>query len=1042
MSRHRFSRTGGVVVCVCAVGLASCRSPVTPAESSRAALAAAVSAGPALPLEGRLSGGFAPFTAGVQRAGASEPVNLSPDVRIAIAQLEKRGLASTTPEHRADLGVAYLIGGDTARAITTLREAVAEVPRASTWSDLSAAYLTQARREPARRIESLARALDAARHSLDLQPSNDARFNRALALQQLAPMSDHTAAWQEYLQAERDPSWVDAATRHGRRQHAPAARDTWETRQLDLKARLTRLDREFVTGTVRQYPEAALEYFEREILVEWARAIARHAREAAASAVAQAQLLAASFETVTGDPSLSNEVILLRGMSPALARAHLAYAESVVAYESNDYARAKRLVEQALREFAHTRSQYQPWARVHLATIRFQQGDLAAADSDLAAVERDARAGDRSTLLGRTLWLRGLVFLAEWRLTEALHAFRGAAAEYENANEREYAVSLYHHLADALRMLGEQHESWQYIGRTLEGLPRVRKPLRRYLFLFNASLFASSQDLLEAALVFQDAAVREAARSAPEVSIEAATQRAAILLRRGDRVGAANDLDVAAERVSRVSDGYLRQGLEAEIAILRAQTATDGTSVDPVPAFRRAIEFFEGAEPARVPRLYLTLARLQMAAGSTAAAEDALGRGIERLERQQAALGDESLKISYFDDSWALFHDMVRLQLEHRRDAERAFEFAERSRARSLLAAAEGSRLAAPRRAAAVQAMLPPSTLLVYYVSLADRLLIWTISSTRFALIDSVVRGSDLSRLVVEHRDAIASRRAAPAANAQLHRALIQPVADAISASRTVVFVADGELQQLPFAALKNPATGRYLIEDVTIALTPSATFFVSALTRQRERSREIKSALLVGNPATAEASALPGAEAEASGAARFYPRHDVLRGAAATKERFVRQAPGYDVVHFGGHALANAEYPLLSRLLFAPDTNGDEDALFAHEIARMRFPRTKVVVLAACSTAAGTISRGEGIISAARPFLGAGVPAVVASQWDVDDRATERLFLAFHRELSKRTDPALALRLAQIELLQSGDRDYAAPASWAAFVTLGSTAP
>ena len=144
-------------------------------------------------------------------------------------------------------------------------------------------------------------------------------------------------------------------------------------------------------------------------------------------------------------------------------------------------------------------------------------------------------------------------------------------------------------------------------------------------------------------------------------------------------------------------------------------------------------------------------------------------------------------------------------------------------------------------------------------------------------------------------------------------------------------------------------------------------------------------------------------------------------------------------MVHFGGHAFVNPEFPLLSRLAFAGEA-GAEQSLFAHEIARVRFPLTRVVVLAACSTAAGVVSRGEGVVSVARPFLGAGVPLVVASQWDVDDRATEQLTLGFHRELAKSGNPVQALHAAQLALLRSGDAVQARPESWGAFVAVGTT--
>jgi CHAT domain-containing protein len=245
-------------------------------------------------------------------------------------------------------------------------------------------------------------------------------------------------------------------------------------------------------------------------------------------------------------------------------------------------------------------------------------------------------------------------------------------------------------------------------------------------------------------------------------------------------------------------------------------------------------------------------------------------------------------------------------------------------------------------------------------------------------------------------------------------------------------------LQQLPFATLRDPGSHRYLIEDYTLMVSPSASFFIDARAEARSRrTTSLASALLVGNPSASGERALPGAQAEVAAVSRLYARNEVLVGRDATKERFLNDAPAFDVVHFGGHALANAEVPLLSRLLFADGVEGEE-SLFAHEIARVRFSRTQVVVLAACSTAVGSVSRGEGVMSVARPFLGAGVPLVIASQWDVDDRATEQLTLAFHRELTRSQDPVQSLRAAQLALLRSGDAAQALPESWGAFVAVG----
>jgi CHAT domain-containing protein len=100
------------------------------------------------------------------------------------------------------------------------------------------------------------------------------------------------------------------------------------------------------------------------------------------------------------------------------------------------------------------------------------------------------------------------------------------------------------------------------------------------------------------------------------------------------------------------------------------------------------------------------------------------------------------------------------------------------------------------------------------------------------------------------------------------------------------------------------------------------------------------------------------------------------------------------------------------------------------------------VVVLAACRTAAGDVSRVEGALSLGRPFLAAGVPDVVASLWDIDDALSRRFFVSFHRALLTDGDPLPALRTAQIAMLRDGDVSLAHPASWAAFICMGGLDP
>jgi CHAT domain-containing protein len=109
---------------------------------------------------------------------------------------------------------------------------------------------------------------------------------------------------------------------------------------------------------------------------------------------------------------------------------------------------------------------------------------------------------------------------------------------------------------------------------------------------------------------------------------------------------------------------------------------------------------------------------------------------------------------------------------------------------------------------------------------------------------------------------------------------------------------------------------------------------------------------------------------------------------------------------------------------------------LFADEIARAHFDRTRVVVLASCEGAAGRAVDGEGVLSIARAFFAAGVPAVIASLWPVRDD-TEPFLATFHRELRARRGPAAALRAAQLKVLEYRGAD-APLLEWAGFLAFG----
>ena len=101
--------------------------------------------------------------------------------------------------------------------------------------------------------------------------------------------------------------------------------------------------------------------------------------------------------------------------------------------------------------------------------------------------------------------------------------------------------------------------------------------------------------------------------------------------------------------------------------------------------------------------------------------------------------------------------------------------------------------------------------------------------------------------------------------------------------------------------------------------------------------------------------------------------------------------------------------------------------------------------MLSACETNVGESYAGEGMFALSRGFLAAGAQRVVATQWQVDDRATAVLIghffelIAEAERAGETVDYARALRDAKYKLRTDPDNPrWADPYYWAAFTITG----
>jgi len=133
-------------------------------------------------------------------------------------------------------------------------------------------------------------------------------------------------------------------------------------------------------------------------------------------------------------------------------------------------------------------------------------------------------------------------------------------------------------------------------------------------------------------------------------------------------------------------------------------------------------------------------------------------------------------------------------------------------------------------------------------------------------------------------------------------------------------------------------------------------------------------------------------------------------------------------VLHLACHGNFRLDNPLFSSLHLA------DGWLTVRDVYRLNLTCCELVTLSACETGVNALAPGDEWLGLARGFFSAGAPALLVSQWIVDDEATAGLMVDFYSRLRAGVGPASALRYAQCKMLEEKPHPY----FWAPFVILG----
>ncbi|MEM7480691.1 MAG: tetratricopeptide repeat protein [Acidobacteriota bacterium] len=400
-----------------------------------------------------------------------------------------------------------------------------------------------------------------------------------------------------------------------------------------------------------------------------------------------------------------------------------------------------------------------------------------------------------------------------------------------------------------------------------------------------------------------------------------------------------------------------------------------------------------------------------------------------------------------------------------------------------------------------LQRLLDEKTVLLQYGLGEERSFLWTVTQDqvvahplpRAAILEAEARR--FYELLTEPNrpvaDESAAERAARLARAEedlravsvrLSAALLAPAGPLLERRRVVV-VAEGALLFIPFAALPLPVTAPaantpdatapdtttqepMVARHVTIHLPsasvlaglrrdvadrPTATGELAVIAdpvfrgddrRVRQAQRAAEQATLRSGVGELEFRRLYFSRQEAEKIASLVPQDGLLKALDFSARRELATQGGladYRRIHLATHGVLNTEVPALSGLVMSlVDENGEsqEGFLRLHDIYNLDLS-ADLVTLSACETALGKHLRGEGMIGLTRGFMYAGAPRVVASLWQVQDRATATLMENFYRAmLQDGQSPAEALRWAQAVLWRS--ERWSSPYYWAPFVFHG----
>ncbi len=296
---------------------------------------------------------------------------------------------------------------------------------------------------------------------------------------------------------------------------------------------------------------------------------------------------------------------------------------------------------------------------------------------------------------------------------------------------------------------------------------------------------------------------------------------------------------------------------------------------------------------------------------------------------------------------------------------------------------------------------------------------------------DAVVAAVDVLQGQMDHPDRPFSITAlASLASGLTTRLESVPTADGLpdllTGASALVWSPDDALHRVPLALF---------FDEIGVApvRTPSATFLANLRRGGGSQNQDPLRTLALAGASDGAGGTLDGAAREVRWLARRYAGVDAVIDTARGLPLGGHDLADYDLLHVAAHTEVDAQRPWSSALILGPVD--EPRRMLAGAVAEQNL-KARLAVLTSCNSASSAVLSGEGMLGLASGFLSAGIPAVVATLWPVDDRHAEQFSRRFYDELSGGHTAAEALQRTRAWLRSRPETEH--PYHWAGYVLVG----